>query len=91
MFKRKERKESIGLVIDQVIDNQIRQNEPPETAITYYRLLSHSFSDQEARRLICLTLQVEIFRLMRYGEAFNNSRFINNLCALPDLPDADLN
>ena len=86
MFKRKQ---SIVIAIEQIIDKQIRQNDPPETAHAYHRLLSSSFSDSEARRLIYLAMQVEFSRLMHYGEAFNNNRFVTNLGVLPDLPEAE--
>ena len=89
MINNIKRDESIGMVIEQIVDKQIRRNDPPETAQTYQRLLQDSFTDVEARRLIYMAVQVELFRLMRYGEAFNNARFIGNLQGLPDLPDAD--
>lgn len=89
MISNIKRDESIGMVIEQIVDKQIRRNDPPETAQTYQRLLQDSFTDVEARRLIYMAVQVELFRLMRYGEAFNHSRFIGNLQGLPDLPDAD--
>ncbi|MDY0342938.1 MAG: hypothetical protein RBR28_05155 [Lentimicrobium sp.] len=88
MFKRND---SIIFAIELIIDKQIRYNDPPETAHTYRRLISSSFSDSEARRLIYMALQVELIQLMRYGEAFNNTRFVNNLGSLPDLPEAELN
>lgn len=84
------RDESIGMIIEQIVDRQIRQNDPPETAKAYERLLQDSFSDAEARKLIFMAFQVELFRLMRFGEAFNRNRFIGNLNGLPALPDADI-
>lgn len=90
MFNYSKSGNSIGFVIDQIIDKQIRRNEPPETALTYQRLLEDSFTDIEARRLIAMAVHVELFRLMKYGEAFNQKRFIENLNGLPDLPDADM-
>lgn len=88
MFKRNE---SIIFAIELIVDKQIRYNHPPETAHTYRRLITSSFSDAEARRLIYLALQVELIQLMRNGEAFNNERFITNLSLLPELPEPDLN
>ncbi|PKP02788.1 MAG: hypothetical protein CVU14_02840 [Bacteroidetes bacterium HGW-Bacteroidetes-9] len=78
-----------GLIVEQVVDKQIKRNYPPEAAEAYNRLIGDSFSDLEARRLISMAVQVEIFRLMRYGEAFNHARYIGNLHGLPDLPDID--
>ncbi|MBW6491081.1 MAG: hypothetical protein K0B15_07800 [Lentimicrobium sp.] len=90
MFNYSRQRESIGLVIEQIIDKQIRRNDPPETAITYERLVSDSFTDIEARRLISMAVQVEIFRLINFGEAFNQQRYLENLQGLPDLPDAEM-
>ena len=89
MINNIKRDESIGMVIEQIVDKQIRRNDPPETAQTYQRLLQDSFTDVEARRLIYMAVQVELFRLMRYGEAFNHARFIGNLQGLPDLPNTN--
>lgn len=78
-----------SLIVEQIVDKQIRRNYPPEASEAYYRLIGDSFTDMEARRLISMAVQVEIFRLMRYGEAFNHARYIGNLHGLPDLPDID--
>lgn len=90
MFNYNKRGESIGMVVEQIIDKQIRYNDPPETAHTYHRLIKDSFTDIEARRLISMAVNVELFRLMNHGEAFNRERFLENLNGLPDLPDADM-
>lgn len=81
------RPESIGLLVEQIVEKQINRNEPPETADTYQRLINDSFTDVEARRLISTAVNVELFKLMDYGEAFNHQRFLDNLQSLPDLPD----
>lgn len=90
MFNYSKRGDSIGLVIEQIIDKQIRQSDPPETAFTYKRLLDDSFTELEAKRLISMVVHVELFRLMKFGEAFNIKRYLDNLNGLPDLPDADM-
>ncbi|PKP47721.1 MAG: hypothetical protein CVT94_10435 [Bacteroidetes bacterium HGW-Bacteroidetes-11] len=90
MFNYSKRGDSIGLVIEQIIEKQIRQSDPPETALTYQRLVADSFTELEAKRLISMVVHVELFRLMRYGEAFNLKRYLDNLKGLPDLPDADI-
>lgn len=80
---------TIGLVVEQIIEKQIRRNDPPETSDTYQRLINDSFTEVEARRLISTAVNVELFRLMNHGEAFNRKRFLDNLKGLPDLPDPD--
>lgn len=76
-----------SVIVEQIVEKQIKRNYPPETAETYQRLVNDSFTDAEALRLISMAVQVELFRLMRFGEAFNHARFIGNLHGLPDLPD----
>lgn len=78
-----------SVIVEQIVEKQIKRNYPPETAETYQRLVNDSFTDAEALRLISMAVQVELFRLMRFGEAFNHARFIGNLHGLPDLPDID--
>lgn len=78
-----------SVIVEQIVEKQIKRNYPPETAETYQRLVNESFTDAEALRLISMAVQVELFRLMRFGEAFNHARFIGNLHGLPDLPDID--
>lgn len=90
MINFSKRDERIGEIIEQIVDKQIRRNEPPEAAQTYQRLIEDSFTDAEARRLIYMTVQVELYRLMQFGEAFNQDRYVDNLRGLPDLPDADM-
>lgn len=80
---------SFTVIVEQIVEKQIKRNYPPETAETYQRLVSDSFTDIEALRLISMAVQVELFRLMRFGEAFNHARYIGNLHGLPDLPDID--
>jgi len=81
--------ESIRTIIEEIVDRQLERNQPPETGRTYDRLVSQSYTDEEARMLISRTIQVELYRLMRFGEPFNQVRFVSNLNQLPDLPDAE--
>jgi hypothetical protein len=78
-----------SVIVENVVEKQIQRNDPPETAETYLRLIEESFTAPEALRLISMAVQIELFRLMRFGEAFNHTRYIGNLHGLPDLPDID--
>jgi hypothetical protein len=82
--------ETIRTIIEDIVERQLRYNQPPETFQAYERLIKdESFTDEEARTLIGRTIQVELFRLMRFAEPFNQIRFIRNLQQLPDLPNVD--
>lgn len=70
----------------QVVDNQIRANDPLETKRTLDRLLSEGHSEEEAKRLIGCIVSCEIFDLLKKQEEFNLERFVSALNALPELP-----
>ncbi len=69
------------------VDNQLRDNEPPETRETYDRLRSKGFSDKEARRLIGVALSCETFMILKHGDSYNHARYAANLHNLPNLPE----
>jgi hypothetical protein len=68
----------------EVVENQIRDNEPPETRQTVERLMAEGYGADEARRLVATAVVVEIFHTMRDKEPFNRERFVSNLAHLPN-------
>lgn len=70
----------------EVIENQIRANDPPETRQTLQRLIAEGHSRQDAMNLIGTVIAVEIFNVMKHGEMFNLERFAKGLKGLPKLP-----
>jgi hypothetical protein len=73
----------LGGVILEVVENQIRDSDPPETRQTVERLQAEGFTEDEARRLISTAVTVEIFHVARDKEPFNRQRFLWNLAHLP--------
>jgi hypothetical protein len=78
----KETKEAIY----EIIRNQIQNNDPPDTKITYDRLLKAGKSKQEVMDLIGTVVSVEIFEILKNKTEFNKNRFVKNLYSLPRLP-----
>jgi len=76
----------LGRVVLEVVENQIRDNDPPETRQTVDRLRAEGYTSDEARRLISTAVTVEIFHIMRDHEPFNRERFLWNLAHLPREP-----
>ena len=76
----------LKVVIMQVVDNQLRANDPPETKQILEHLLSEGHSDKEAKRLIACVVSCEIFDVLKKQEEFNLERFVGALNALPKLP-----
>ncbi len=74
------------MAIMEVVENQIRDNDPPDTGQTLTRLTSEGHSPKEARRMIAVAVSVEIFRMMKHRETFNRKRFVWNLSQLPSDP-----
>jgi hypothetical protein len=76
----------LGKVILEVVENQIRENDPPETRRTIERLVAEGYGEEEARRLVSTAVTVELFHIMRDHEKFNRDRFVWNLSQLPREP-----
>jgi len=75
--------------IMEVVDNQIRSNDPPETKQTFERLVKSGISKIDAKKYIGQCVGVELFHVMKYHETFNEVRFIKNLKNLPAEPYDD--
>ena len=72
--------------IFEIIKNQLRDNDPPETKTTYDRLIKNGFDDFQTRQMIGQCLAVELFDVVKFGKPYNNERYIKNLKALPKEP-----
>ena len=72
--------------IFEIIKNQLRVNNPPETKITLDRLRNQGFDDSQARQMIGQCISVELFQIMKTSEPYNNVRYIKNLKKLPKEP-----
>jgi hypothetical protein len=73
-------------IILKVVENQIRDNDPPETRQTLRRLMKEGFSREEASELIGTVVVHEIYNVLKENEYFNRKRFVAALRQLPKLP-----
>lgn len=71
------------------VDNQLKSNNPPETRLTYERLISEGDDDENARLRIAQCIAVEIYNVLKYQQPFNSERYIRNLNNLPEEPFDD--
>jgi hypothetical protein len=69
-----------------VVENQIRDNDPPETRITMERLQKSGIERKEAIRLIACVVSDEIFQVLKSGQPSDKSRYAKNLSKLPIMP-----
>jgi len=72
--------------IFEIIKNQLKNNDPPETKIKYDQLIKAGYNDFQTRQMIGQCLAVELFEIIKKGKPFNNARFIKNLKKLPEEP-----
>jgi len=71
----------------EVVENQLRDNEPPETRATLDRLVAQGHSASEAKRLIACVVVAEMFHVMKHKQPYDTSRFVAGLRRLPELPE----
>ncbi len=59
----------------EVVENQLRANDPPETRQTLQRLLAVGYSRQEAVEMIGSAVAAEIWYMLREKEAYDPVRY----------------
>ena len=67
-----------------VVDQQLRDQRPPETRRTFERLVALGYAPEDARRLIGNVVAQEIFAVTQRGEVYNEQRYIAALQGLPE-------
>jgi hypothetical protein len=70
----------------EIVDNQVRDNTPPQTRQTLARLQAEGHSPEEARRLIGYIVAVELNDMLRELRPFDVAAFVVALERLPALP-----
>ncbi len=70
----------------EVVENQMRDNNPPETRQAYDRLMQEGHSKEDAKRLIGCVVSSEVFDILKKQQEFNLERFVQALERLPELP-----
>jgi len=70
----------------EVINTQIRENDPPETKQTLIRLQEQGFSEEETLRLIGYVVASEVFSVLKENRQYNREKYIAALNNLPRLP-----
>ncbi len=78
--------EVLRAALFEVIENQLRSNDPPETRETLDRLTHDSHTREEAMKLIGCALAIEIFGILKTQAPYDNARYVANLKRLPELP-----
>jgi hypothetical protein len=85
MKKLDESRAQVQAAFLEVVDNQIRDNNPPETKQTLDRLIREGHSEDQARKLIAVVVGVEISEMLKQKKPFDMVRFAVALKQLPKL------
>lgn len=70
----------------QIVENQLRDNNPPEARLTLNRLLASGFSREDAVLLIAGAVCVEVYMVLRTKQVADPQHYLRNLAALPAEP-----
>ena len=70
----------------EVVENQLRDGDPPETRETLERLIDEGVSEEDARLLLGQAVTVEVYCIWKEKTPFNRERFVRNLRNLPAQP-----
>ena len=62
-----------------VVDNQINENNPPITAITYKRLMAAGDSSKAAKEKIAAIVAENIYDIMTDGNSFDEEKYTREL------------
>ena len=76
----------LNKAIREVVENQLRDLDPPETKETFDRLIEEGYSEEQARTLIGFVVASEIFDILKYMKPYNHERYVDALRRLPELP-----
>ena len=82
-----ESRKRLNSAILEIVDNQLRDEDPPQTKATYARLVKQGYSDQEARNLIGCAVTTEIYDVLKQSKPYNDKRFLKALRRLPSKVD----
>ena len=70
----------------EVVDNQLKANDPPETRQTLDRLIAQGISKEDAKICIAQAVCFEVFNVLKHNKPSDQKRYIRNLQQLPKEP-----
>ena len=66
-------------LILEVVENQMRDNNPPITNITFNRLLSEGYTKKQAKEKIAVIVANHIYYTMKYDKPFNEEQYAKDV------------
>lgn len=70
----------------EAVENQLRDDSPPEARITLERLLAAGYLREEAMTLLGCAVAAEIFEGLALKKPYDEARYVEFLSKLPGLP-----
>jgi hypothetical protein len=81
-----EENDILGEQILEIVQNQLKANDPPETRLTFDRLLEEGYTEIQIKQMIASCVMVEIYDVLKSGKEFDEERYVRNLKELPKGP-----
>ena len=81
--------ERLRRAILEVIRQQVRDNDPPETGQTLERLRQQGFSEKKALNFVGYVVAAEVFGVLQENRQYDEKEYIAALNRLPKLPWED--
>jgi hypothetical protein len=69
-------------LIIEVVENQLRENNPQETKETFDRLVAKGYSESQAKEMIGTVVVEEIWGTMKQNRMFDKDKFVKKLAKL---------
>jgi uncharacterized hydantoinase/oxoprolinase family protein len=73
----------------EAINNQIENNDPPETKQTYDRLMKEIKNHDEVMEYLGVVMRSEILDILKSKKPFDRKRYVERLNRLPDVSWAE--
>ncbi len=70
----------------EVVSNQLRNNDPPETRKTLNRLMVEGYTLEEAMELLAAVLSAHIYAMFKEQQHFDLAKYVRDLNNLPRMP-----
>lgn len=81
-----EENEVLGEQILEIVQNQLKAYDPPETQLTFDKLKEEGYNEIQIKQMIGSCVLVEIYDVLKSGKEFDEERYIRNLKELPKGP-----
>mgnify|MGYP005666424951 CR=1 FL=1 len=83
-------KEILRAQFMEIVDNQLKSNNPPITRVTLKRLQDEGYIEADAKNLIAACVGATVFEVMKKNQPFDEQAYEAMLNRLPELPGREI-